>query len=75
MAKCRKVGAAKWGEGGKKKEKVMAVRKTAAGLRLKKLGSKKTGVHPKARKDYKGGENTFRPTKRITKIHLQLGVK
>ena len=44
----------------------MAVRKTAAGLRLKRW-FKEDWRTPKGKKDYKGGENTFRPTKRISK--------
>jgi len=44
----------------------MAVRKTAAGLRLKRW-FKEDWRTPKGKKGYKGGENTFRPTKRITK--------
>tara|TARA_Y100001973_G_C5184962_1_gene327228 strand:+ start:673 stop:1602 length:930 start_codon:yes stop_codon:yes gene_type:complete len=44
----------------------MAVRKTKAGLRLKRW-FKEDWRTPRGKKDYKGGENTFRPTKRITK--------
>tara|TARA_R100000995_G_scaffold80975_1_gene53354 strand:+ start:491 stop:1372 length:882 start_codon:yes stop_codon:yes gene_type:complete len=44
----------------------MAVRKTAAGLRLKRW-FKEDWRTPRGKKDYKGGENTFRPTKRISK--------
>ena len=44
----------------------MAVRKTAAGLRLKRW-FKEDWRTPKGKKGYEGGENTFRPTKRITK--------
>ena len=51
----------------------MAVRKTAAGLRLKRW-FKEDWRTPRGKKDYKGGENTFRPTKRIVKIHHLLGV-
>jgi len=44
----------------------MAVRKTKAGLRLKRW-FKEDWRTPRGKKDYRGGENTFRPTKRITK--------
>jgi hypothetical protein len=44
----------------------MAVRKTKAGLRLKRW-FKEDWRTPRGKKDYTGGENTFRPTKRITK--------
>ena len=44
----------------------MAVRKTKAGLRLKRW-FKEDWRTPRGKKDYKGGENTFRPTKRISK--------
>ncbi len=44
----------------------MAVRKTKAGLRLKRW-FKEDWRTPKGKKDYSGGENTFRPTKRISK--------
>jgi len=44
----------------------MAVRKTAAGLRLKRW-FKEDWRTPKGNKGYDKGENTFRPTKRITK--------
>tara|TARA_R100000231_G_scaffold138719_1_gene117766 strand:+ start:459 stop:2531 length:2073 start_codon:yes stop_codon:yes gene_type:complete len=44
----------------------MAVRKTAAGLRLKRW-FKEDWRTPRGKKDYTGGENTFRPTKRISK--------
>tara|TARA_R100000734_G_C3318128_1_gene111965 strand:- start:3301 stop:3837 length:537 start_codon:yes stop_codon:yes gene_type:complete len=44
----------------------VAVRKTAAGLRLKRW-FKEDWRTPKGKKGYEGGENTFRPTKRITK--------
>ena len=44
----------------------MAVRKTAAGLRLKRW-FKEDWRTPRGKKDYRGGENTFRPTKRISK--------
>ena len=44
----------------------MAVRKTAAGLRLKRW-FKEDWRTPRGKKDYKGGENTFRPTKRVSK--------
>ncbi len=44
----------------------MAVRKTAAGLRLKRW-FKEDWRTPKGKKGYEGGENTFRPTKRISK--------
>ena len=43
----------------------MAVRKTAAGLRLKRW-FKEDWRTPKGNKDYTKGENTFRPTKKIT---------
>ena len=44
----------------------MAVRKTAAGARLKRWFKEKWRT-PSGKKDYSGGENTFRPTRRITK--------
>jgi hypothetical protein len=44
----------------------MAVRKTAAGARLKRW-FKEDWRTPKGNKDYSKGENTFRPTKRISK--------
>lgn len=44
----------------------MAVRKTAAGARLKRW-FKEDWRTPRGKKDYSGGENTFRPTKRISK--------
>ena len=44
----------------------MAVRKTTAGLRLKRW-FKEDWRTPKGKKDYSGGESTFRPTKRISK--------
>ena len=44
----------------------MAVRKTAAGLRLKRW-FKEDWRTPKGNKGYDKGENTFRPTKRISK--------
>ena len=44
----------------------MAVRKTKAGLRLKRW-FKEDWRTPRGKKDYSGGENTFRPTKRISK--------
>ena len=44
----------------------MAVRKTKAGLRLKRW-FKEDWRTPSGKKDYSGGENTFRPTKRISK--------
>tara|TARA_R100000278_G_scaffold122915_1_gene110472 strand:+ start:627 stop:896 length:270 start_codon:yes stop_codon:yes gene_type:complete len=44
----------------------MAVRKTKAGLNLKRW-FKEDWRTPKGKKGYDGGENTFRPTKRISK--------
>tara|TARA_Y100001938_G_C8051442_1_gene411981 strand:- start:235 stop:546 length:312 start_codon:yes stop_codon:yes gene_type:complete len=44
----------------------MAVRKTKAGLRLKRW-FKEDWRTPRGNKDYSKGENTFRPTKRISK--------
>ena len=44
----------------------MAVRKTAAGARLKRW-FKEDWRTPSGEKDYKKGENTFRPTKKISK--------
>ena len=44
----------------------MAVRKTAAGLRLKRW-FKEDWRTPRGNKDYSKGENTFRPTKKISK--------
>jgi len=44
----------------------MAVRKTKAGLRLKRW-FKEDWRTPRGKKDYSGGENTFRPTRRISK--------
>ncbi len=44
----------------------MAVKKTKAGLRLKRW-FKEDWRTPRGKKDYSGGENTFRPTKRISK--------
>jgi hypothetical protein len=44
----------------------MAIRKTKAGLNLKRW-FKENWQTPKGKKDYSGGENTFRPTKRISK--------
>lgn len=44
----------------------MAIRKTKAGLNLKRW-FKENWQTPKGKKDYKGGENTFRPTKKISK--------
>ena len=44
----------------------MAVRKTKAGLNLKRWFKEKWQT-PKGKKDYKSGENTFRPTKKISK--------
>jgi len=44
----------------------MAVRKTAAGARLKRWFKEKWTT-PRGKKDYSGGENTFRPTRRISK--------
>ena len=44
----------------------MAIRKTKAGLNLKRWFKEKWQT-PKGKKDYKGGENTFRPTKKISK--------
>ncbi len=43
----------------------MAVRKTAAGARLKRWFKEKWRT-PRGKKDYSGGENTFRPTRRIS---------
>ena len=44
----------------------MAVRKTKAGAALKRW-FKEDWRTPSGKKDYSGGENTFRPTKRISK--------
>lgn len=44
----------------------MAIRKTKAGLNLKRW-FKEDWRTPKGKKVYEGGENTFRPTKRISK--------
>ena len=44
----------------------MAVRKTKKGLALKRW-FKEDWRTPKGKKDYSGGENTFRPTKRVSK--------
>jgi len=44
----------------------MAVSKTAAGLRLKRW-FKEDWRTPRGNKDYSKGENTFRPTKKISK--------
>ena len=44
----------------------MAVRKTKAGARLKRW-FKEDWRTPKGKKDYSGGENTFRPTKRVSR--------
>jgi len=44
----------------------MAVRKTAKGLALKRW-FKEDWRTPSGKKDYSGGENTFRPTKRVSK--------
>ena len=44
----------------------MAIRKTKAGLNLKRW-FKENWQTPKGKKDYSGGENTFRPTKKISK--------
>ncbi len=44
----------------------MAVRKTKKGLALKRW-FKEDWRTPRGNKDYSKGENTFRPTKRITK--------
>jgi hypothetical protein len=44
----------------------MAIRKTKAGLNLKRW-FKEDWQTPKGKKDYSGGENTFRPTKKISK--------
>jgi len=44
----------------------MAIRKTKAGLNLKRW-FKENWQTPKGKKDYSGGENTFRPTKRVSK--------
>ena len=44
----------------------MAVRKTKAGLRLMRW-FKEDWRTPSGEKDYSKGENTFRPTKRISK--------
>tara|TARA_R100001440_G_scaffold7759_3_gene15069 strand:+ start:9898 stop:10224 length:327 start_codon:yes stop_codon:yes gene_type:complete len=44
----------------------MAVRKTKKGLALKRWFKEKWRT-PSGKKDYSGGENTFRPTKRVTK--------
>ena len=43
----------------------MAVRKTKKGLALKRW-FKEDWRTPKGKKDYSGGENTFRPTKRVS---------
>lgn len=43
----------------------MAVRKTQAGLNLKRW-FKEDWRTPKGKKGYEGGENTFRPTKKIS---------
>ena len=43
----------------------MAVRKTAAGARLKRWF--KEVENTSGKKDYSGGENTFRPTRRVSK--------
>ena len=75
MAKCRKVGAANWGNKSKKEDggfeepekfKRGGVRKTKAGARLKRWFKEKWRT-PRGKKDYSGGENTFRPTRRISK--------
>ena len=44
----------------------MAVRKTAAGARLQRWIKEKWRT-PRGKKDYSGGEITFRPTRRISK--------
>tara|TARA_R100001443_G_scaffold56465_6_gene67428 strand:- start:1710 stop:1973 length:264 start_codon:yes stop_codon:yes gene_type:complete len=44
----------------------MAVRKTKSGLALKRW-FKEGWSTPSGKKDYTGGENTFRPTKRVSK--------
>jgi len=44
----------------------MAVRKTKKGLALKRW-FKEDWQTPSGKKDYSGGENTFRPTKKVTK--------
>ena len=44
----------------------MAIRKTKAGLNLKRW-FKEDWQTPKGKKGYEGGENTFRPTKKISK--------
>ena len=44
----------------------MAVRKTADGARLKRW-FKENWKTPKGNKDYSKGENTFRPTTRVSK--------
>ncbi len=44
----------------------MAIRKTKAGLNLKRW-FKENWKTPSGKKDYSGGENTFRPTKKISK--------
>tara|TARA_R110000772_G_scaffold179646_1_gene290992 strand:+ start:163 stop:696 length:534 start_codon:yes stop_codon:yes gene_type:complete len=44
----------------------MAIRKTKAGLNLKRW-FKENWQTPKGKEGYEGGENTFRPTKRISK--------
>ncbi len=44
----------------------MAVRKTKAGLNLKRWFKEKWRT-PRGKKGYEKGENTFRPTKRISK--------
>tara|TARA_R100000278_G_scaffold120470_1_gene102919 strand:+ start:647 stop:907 length:261 start_codon:yes stop_codon:yes gene_type:complete len=43
----------------------MAIRKTQAGLNLKRW-FKEDWRTPKGKKGYEGGENTFRPTKKIS---------
>jgi len=44
----------------------MAIRKTKAGLNLKRW-FKENWKTPKGKEDYSKGENTFRPTKKINK--------
>lgn len=44
----------------------MAVRKTKAGLNLKRW-FKEDWRTPSGKKDYSGGESTFRPTKKVSK--------
>ena len=44
---------------------IMAVRKTKKGLALKRW-FKEDWRTPSGKKDYSGGENTFRPTKKIS---------